>query len=137
MLLSDLIRQLESSETAAADLIAAGDIALMADVTDVALEFGETLGDYVMSAVRRFAGQASSDDWLNVMAHVGRVSDPGATLILAMTKWAVKQDRAELAHRAGGTCDHRAPCSHETADHRGLEHGAEEAGADHLHAHLA
>jgi len=97
MLLRDIIARLKDDENAAADVIARGDIALMQDVSAMADAFGEPLGDYLMSAVRRFSNQASSDDWLKIMGEIGRVADPGAALILAMAQWAVREDKAELS----------------------------------------
>lgn len=104
MLLKDLIARLDGDEGVAQELIARGDIALMSGVGEMAHAFDETLAEYLMNAVRRFSNLASPDDWLQAMAQVGRVSDPGGTLIVEIAKWALAEDRKAFGGQGADDC---------------------------------
>jgi hypothetical protein len=90
--LGTLIRRLEHDGDAATALAELGDLALLAAVQDVGENYDETPGAYVAGAVRRFANQASSDEWLELMTALARADDPARCALERMVRWALGRD---------------------------------------------
>ena len=104
MLLSDILKQFSDEAGAAAALVDLGDIVLIGQVEAVRLQHGESVGDYVYGATRRFANQALDEDWLRLSTALERSQTPAATCLRTMVTWAVARDRSHSAN------DHRCTC---------------------------
>ncbi len=112
MQLGEIIRSF--SEEAAADeaLLARGDVVLLARIGETAGRYEETVGEYAAGAVRRFAGLASSEDWLALMNAIERAEDPGFTCLTHMLDWSLKRDEAESVRIDGGcSCGSSGGCA--------------------------
>lgn len=83
MLLGDLIARFDTPSFAEETLLALGDISLLARVRAQADADGETLGEFAQSAVRRFATEASDEDWVTLLGALSRAADPGAAYLKA------------------------------------------------------
>ncbi len=104
MLVSDLLRQLSDEAKAAAALLDLGDIVLMGQVQEAGRHHGESAGEYVYAATRRFANQARDEDWLRLSTALQNSETPAATCLQTMLKWAVANDQSEDAHHRGCSC---------------------------------
>ncbi|MDZ4841246.1 MAG: hypothetical protein SH859_03755 [Hyphomicrobium aestuarii] len=104
MLVSDLLKQLSDEDKAAAALLDLGDIVLIGQVRDAGRHHGESVGEYVYGATRRFASQALDEDWLRLSTALQKSETPAATCLQAMVTWAVANDRSEGAHHQGCSC---------------------------------
>lgn len=83
-----------ADDTNAADAIAAlGDLVLYADVEAMGASHGETPGQYLAGAARRFADRADHESWLALMDAMGRSDDPAQAALAAMLKWSLARDR--------------------------------------------
>jgi hypothetical protein len=60
------------------------------------------VAEYVAGATRRFAGQASDQDWLSLSTALERSDAPAATCLRTFVTWAVRRDRA--AAKGGHDC---------------------------------
>lgn len=120
MLFGALVTSLENEVDAAAALQTLEDLPLFAGVQTMGEIFGETPGEYVANATRRFANMASSDDWLALMTLLERDPDPARAALKQMLNWALSQDRR--GHHASGqscSCGQTGGC----ADDKALPHG--------------
>lgn len=104
MLFSAILRQLSDEARAAAALIDLGDVVLIAQVEDVRIQHGESVGEYVRGATRRFASQALDEDWLRLSTALERSQAPAATCLQAMVTWAVAHDRSHGANNQRCSC---------------------------------
>ena len=77
MILGDVLGQFDDPSVVATALTQLGDFALLARAETKASAHGETLGEYVAASVRLFSNNASADDWVAMMAAMGRETDPG------------------------------------------------------------
>ena len=92
MILGDILRQFDDPSIVAAALMQFGDIGLMARAETRAAAHGETLGEYASASVRLFSSEASDDDWVALMAAMGRADDPGAICLSFMLEWAISRE---------------------------------------------
>lgn len=104
MLLSDILRHLSDEGRAAAALIDLGDVVLIGDVEDVRIQHGESVGEYVYGATRRFASQARDEDWLRLLTALERSHAPAATSLQTMVTWAIAHDRSNGAGEQRCSC---------------------------------
>ena len=104
MLVCDLLKQLTDESKAAAALLDLGDIVLIGHVQDAGRQHGESVGEYVYGAIRRFASQALDDDWLRLSIPLQHSESPAATCLQTMLTWAVAVDRS------CGSNDRRCSC---------------------------
>lgn len=77
MLLGDLLARFSDKSIAVETVFGLGDLALVAKLSEQAEADGLTLGTYAASAVRRYAEEASDQEWVNLMGALGRAQDPG------------------------------------------------------------
>jgi hypothetical protein len=103
MLLGAIMNELRDEAAAAAALIGLGDVVLVAEVEAARIPHDESIGDYVSGATRRFAGQASDEDWLAIMTALERADNPAAACLSAMIRWSIAKDAAELEPCAAST----------------------------------
>lgn len=94
MLLGTLLKRLGNEADAAEALEALRDIVLLTEVQAMGERHDETPAEYVRGATRRFAADASSEDWLALMTAIGRSDDPARTTLDRMLRWSLKQDAA-------------------------------------------
>ncbi len=78
MLLGDLLARFDDDSLAAETLLGIGDLALVAAARAQAEASGLALGAYAAAAVRRYAAEASDEEWVTLMGALGRAPDPGA-----------------------------------------------------------
>jgi len=81
MLLGDLLNQL-SDETAATEaILSVDDLPMLAAMRRQAQADGLDLPAYVAGAVRRYAAEASDEEWITLMGLLNRSPDPGTTCL--------------------------------------------------------
>jgi hypothetical protein len=79
MLLGDLLAQFSDDDSIAAEtVLALGDLALVARLREEAAADGVTLGAYAVAAVRRYAAEASDEEWVTLIGALGRAANPGS-----------------------------------------------------------
>lgn len=78
MLLGDLLARLSDDSIATETVLAFDDLPLLARLRERATAGGMTLGAYAAAAVRRYAEEASDQEWVTLMGALGRARDPGA-----------------------------------------------------------
>ncbi|MGO9432365.1 hypothetical protein [Rhodoblastus sp.] len=88
MILGDILRQFDDPSVVAAALMQFGDLGLLAQAETKAAAYGETLGEYASASVRLFSNEANDDEWVALMAAMGRTDDPGAACLRFMLEWA-------------------------------------------------
>jgi hypothetical protein len=78
VLLGDMLARFEDETIATEAILALGDLALIARLRDAADAEGETLGAFAAAAVRRYAADASDEEWVTLIGLLGRAADPGS-----------------------------------------------------------
>lgn len=78
MLLGDLLARFSDESIAVETVFGLGDLALIARLSEQAEADGLTLGACAASAVRRYAEEASDEEWVTLMGALGRARDPGS-----------------------------------------------------------
>ena len=68
---------LDNDVDAAEVILEAGDLQLLAAMRQRAEVEGLDLAAYAKAAVRRYAAEASDEEWLTMMGQIGRATDPG------------------------------------------------------------
>lgn len=71
-MLGELIGRLDQPGIAEAALVEAGDLVLLAGVTEAAGLLGLSTGAFASLAVRRFVERATDEDWLQLTGAMGR-----------------------------------------------------------------
>ena len=94
MLLGTILTRLGNEADAAEALEAMGDIILLTEVQAMGELHDESPADYVCGATRRFAADASSEDWLALMTAIERSDDPARTTLDKMLRWSLARDAA-------------------------------------------
>jgi len=92
MILSDVLRQFDDPSVVVAAVMQFGDLSLLARAETKAASHGESLGEYAAASIRLFSNQANGDDWVALMAAMGRADDPGAICLRFMLEWAVARE---------------------------------------------
>ena len=104
MQLGTLMNHLACEGDAAAALEALGDIVLFAEIQAMGERNGESPGEYVANAARRFAAQGSDEDWLGLMTAMERSQTPAHAALERMLRWSLEHDAAEAEHQHAGQC---------------------------------
>jgi hypothetical protein len=81
MLLGDLLSRFTDESIAAETIVGLGDLPLMARLSAQAEAEGLSLGAYAAGAMRRYASEASEEEWVTLMGMLRRAQDPGATCL--------------------------------------------------------
>jgi hypothetical protein len=81
MLLGDVLASFEDEAVATETILRLGDLSFVARLRECAELNSQTLGDYAMCAVRRFAAEASDEQWVTLMGLMARADDPGAVCL--------------------------------------------------------
>jgi hypothetical protein len=108
MLLGTILKRLGNEADAAEALDAMNDIVLLAEVQAMGELHEESPADYVCGATRRFAADASSEDWLALMTAIERSDDPARITLDRMLRWSLARDAAGPA-TAGCGCGKGGP----------------------------
>ena len=81
MLLGDLLAEL-SDESAATDaILSVNDLPMLAAMRRQAAADGVDLPAYVAGTVRRYASEATDEEWITLMGLLNRAPDPGAVCL--------------------------------------------------------
>ena len=102
MLLGQVLERLGDDAFCVETLLTLGDLPLLAEIEAAGSAFGESAAAYACGAARRFAGQASDEDWLALMTALQRADDAGATCLRHMLVWSLRHD-AEPANDGCGS----------------------------------
>lgn len=94
-MLGELIGSLDQPGIAEAALVEAGDLVLLAGVTEAAGLLGLSTGAFASLAVRRFVERATDEDWLQLTGAMGREEAAGLAALRTILARAV-----EDAHEA-------------------------------------
>ncbi len=81
MLLGDLISRFSDEAVAEETVLAIGDLAMLAALREQSAETGLGIGAYMAAAARRYASEASDEEWITLMGVMGRAPDPGAAYL--------------------------------------------------------
>ncbi len=81
MLLGDLLARFTDESIAAETVVGLGDLALLAGLREQAEASGLSLGAFAAGAMRRYAAEASDEEWVTLMGALGRAQDPGAVCL--------------------------------------------------------
>jgi hypothetical protein len=81
MLLGDVLSRFTADSVAEETILGIGDLALMARLRAQAEASGLPLGAYAATAVRRYAAEATDEEWITLMGALGRAQDPGAVCL--------------------------------------------------------
>jgi hypothetical protein len=79
MLIGDVLARFDAPSYAEEAVLRIGDLNLLARMRAQAEAEGENLGTFARTAARRFAAEASDEDWVTLLGALARASDPGAT----------------------------------------------------------
>lgn len=104
MQLGTLMERLVQEDDAAVALEALGDIVLFTEVQAMGERYGESPGEYVANAARRFAALANDEDWLSLMTAMERSPRPAHSALEQMLRWSLKHDAAEAAQQNTEQC---------------------------------
>jgi len=105
MLLGDILAQFNDDGVAAEMLLRLDDLGLVARLKEEADAQGRALGEFAASSVRHYAANASDEEWVTLMATLGRTGDPG----VACMKRAFAFVLADNAHAEGKCNGSHAP----------------------------
>jgi len=92
MILGQILDRLDDESFAAETLVSMDDLPLLVAVQATGARFGESAAAYAVSAVRRFSAFADDEEWLALMAALGRADDPGAACLHRMLAWSLRHD---------------------------------------------
>jgi hypothetical protein len=81
MLLGDLLARFDDETVASETILRLGDLTLVARLRGRAEAEGQSLGTFADGAVRRFAAEASDEQWVTLMGALARAEDPGAVCL--------------------------------------------------------
>ena len=90
-MLGDFLASLTDETTAVETILGAGDLALLTAVREQAEASGVDLAAYVSQTVRRYASEASDEEWITLMGQLNRSADPGATCLKRAFEHALRQ----------------------------------------------
>ena len=102
MLFGTILKHLGEDAGAAEVLDALGDIVLLTEVRAMGAVHDESVGEYAAGATRRFAADASSEEWLALMTAIERSDDPARTTLERMVRWSLARDAADPASAGCG-----------------------------------
>ena len=106
MLLGDLIARFSDETIAEEAVVALGDLAMLATLREEAEETGLGIGACMASAARRYADQASDEEWITLMGVMGKAEDPGAIFLQRALAFARQKPAAGGGCSCGGGQDH-------------------------------
>jgi hypothetical protein len=81
MLLGDLLSRFDDETIAREAVLGLGDLAMIARVREAADASDVAFGTFAAGAVRRYAAEASDEEWTTLMGVLARVPDPGSACL--------------------------------------------------------
>jgi hypothetical protein len=81
MLLGDLLSRFDDENVAQEAVLALGDLAMVARLREAADANGLAFGALAAGAVRRYAAEASDEEWTTLMGVLSRAPDPGSACL--------------------------------------------------------
>ena len=81
MLLGDLIARFDDEAVAEETIVAIGDLATLAAAREGAAAQGVSVGAYLATTARRYANEASDEEWITLLGIMGKTPDPGAVFL--------------------------------------------------------
>jgi hypothetical protein len=81
MLLSDILAKFFDEAGVTEFLLRHGDLPLLARLRDLAEAERETLGEFASGAVRRYASEASDEEWVTLLGLISRTDDPAVVCL--------------------------------------------------------
>ena len=96
-MLGTLIMRLHEPGTAEETLVAAGDLLLLAALSDAAARLNLSTGDFASLAIHRFVERADDDEWLQLTTVMDRTEEPGVAALRAILSRAVADSRAAMS----------------------------------------
>ena len=96
-MLGELVEHLAEPGVAEASLVEAGELGLLARLTEAAAGFDAEVGDLASFVVRSWLARADDDAWVQLMAAMNRSEAPGLAALVLM----LEQALAELEPAAG------------------------------------
>jgi hypothetical protein len=81
MLLGDLLGRFDDENVAQEAVLALGDLTLIARLRKAADADGAAFGSFAAGAVRRYAAEASDEEWTTLMGVLSRAPDPGSACL--------------------------------------------------------
>jgi hypothetical protein len=92
MLLGDLLTRFTDESIAAEAIMQLGDLALLASVREQAQARGLEVGAFAAAAVRRYASEASDEEWVMLLGAMNRDPDPGIVCFKRALAYALGAD---------------------------------------------
>jgi hypothetical protein len=90
-MLGDLLASLTDETTATETILRCGDLKLLTTARQQAAAEGLDLAAYITQAARRYANEASDEEWITLMGLLNRSPDPGATCLQRAFAYALRQ----------------------------------------------
>lgn len=81
MLLGDLLAELSDETAATETILRVDDLSMLAAMREQAKADGLDLPAYVAGTVRRYASEATDEEWITLMGLLNRAPDPGAVCL--------------------------------------------------------
>lgn len=81
MLLGELIARFNDEAVAEEAVLAIGDLAMLAALRERAAATGTSVGACLAEAARRYATEASDEEWITLIGTMSRAQDPGAVFL--------------------------------------------------------
>ena len=81
MLLGDLLAELSDEASATEAILSVNDLPMLAAMRRQAAADGVDLPAYVAGTVRRYASEATDEEWITLMGLLTRAPDPGAVCL--------------------------------------------------------
>jgi len=81
MLLGDLLAELSDETTATEAILSVDDLPMLAAMREQANADGLDLPAYVAGAMRRYASEATDEEWITLMGLLNRSPDPGVVCL--------------------------------------------------------
>lgn len=81
MLLGDLLAELSDEAAATEAILSVNDLPMLAAMRRQAAADGLDLPAYVAGTVRRYASEATDEEWITLMGLLNRAADPGAVCL--------------------------------------------------------
>jgi hypothetical protein len=89
MLLGDLMARFDDEATAEETALAIGDIVLLVSLREAAAAAGLGLGEFMVTAMRRYSAAASDEEWLALMTALRRDDNPARVVMDRMLRWSL------------------------------------------------
>lgn len=93
MLLGDVLAALGDEATATEAILGLDDLAMLTAIREQAASNDLDLGVYVAGTVRRYAAEASDQEWVTLMGMLNRSQDPGTICLKRALAYALREQR--------------------------------------------